>query len=178
MASMNRIDLSLPVSAATLNGWLRLVPGFSPESLGRISSYFAGLSGGPFAGRAVVTTGAVQAAGLLTVTSTGPTNGETALVANRTITAVTSGAVPANGEFNINASPTVVATGMALAINSLSTLAHTVTATSALGVVTITAVAGGTIGNGIQLSESMTNVAATAFAGGVDGTVTTVYNGY
>lgn len=177
MASMNRIDLSVPVSAATLNGWLRPVAGFSPETLGRISSYFAGISGGAFAGNTRLTTGAVQATA--TITSTGiATNGQTALVANQTLTAVTSGAVPANGEFNISAVVATQAANIALAINSVVALSGVVTATSALGVVTITSVPGGTIGNGLQISEGLSNVTATAFSGGVDGTVTTVYVGY
>jgi len=113
--------------------------------------------------------GAVQAVGLLTVTSSGPLNNETAVVAGVTITAKTSGAVPASGEFNINASATIVATGIALAINSLATLVGVVTATSALGVVTITAVLPALSGNGLILTEAMSNVTATAFAGGSSG---------
>ena len=52
------IVLTVPVSSATVNGWLRLVPGHSPESLQRIASYFSGIAGGPFSGKAVVTVGA------------------------------------------------------------------------------------------------------------------------
>ena len=52
------IVLTVPVSANTVNGWLRLVPGRSPESLQRIASYFSGIAGGPFSGSAVITVGA------------------------------------------------------------------------------------------------------------------------
>lgn len=177
MSSMARFDLSIPVSEATLNGWLRLIPGRSPDSLQRISSYFAGIAGGPFAGSCLVTTGAVQATA--TITSTGSAvNNETMLLGNVTLTAKTSGAVAANGEFNISGTVATQATNIAAAINAVAGLSGVVTATSALGVVTVTSVVPGTVGNGLQISESLTNVTATAFSGGVDGTNTTVSNGY
>lgn len=181
MSSMARLDLTVPVSEATLNGWLRLnastVSTRQPESVQRISSYFAAIAGGPFAGSVKVTTGAVQATA--TITSTGSAvNNETASVANQTLTAKTSGAVAANGEFNISGTVATQAANIAAAINAVAALSGTVTATSALGVVTITAVAPGTMGNGLQISEALTNVTATAFTGGVDGTVVTVSNGY
>lgn len=167
MSSKVRLDLTIPSNEATFIA--KTLPGPKHRSFSNLASYFEAISGAVYSGSMHEVTGAVNAVGLLTVSSTGPTNGETALVANQTLTAVTSGAVPANGEFNINASATVVAVGIALAINSIVALSGVVSATSALGVVTITAVAPGKIGNGLQLSESMTNVAATAFASGVDG---------
>lgn len=143
----------------------------SNNSLDRLARYVDGLAvGGFYYSTVTEQVGAIQATATLTVTSTGPTNNETALVANVTITAKTSGANPVNGEFNINASATIVATGIALAINSVPALAGIVTATSALGVVTITAVRAGVSGNGLQISEALTNVAAAAFAGGTNGT--------
>lgn len=113
--------------------------------------------------------GAVQAVGL--ITSTGiAVNNETMLVCNVTLTAKTSGAVAASGEFNISAVVATQASSIAAAINAVSTLTGKVSATSALGVVTVTASIPGLIGNGLQLSESLTNVAITAFASGTDGT--------
>lgn len=181
MSSMARLDLSVPVSEATLKGWLRLnastVSHRQPQSIQRISSYFAAIAGGPFAGSVKVTTGAVKAFGTLTVTSTGPTNGETFSIGNVVFTAETSGAT--GNQFNINASATVVATNIAAAVNASSDTAGIVVATSALGVVTFTAVAPGTTGNGTQFSESLTNATITrVMSGGVDGTVVTVSNGY
>lgn len=55
MPSVITIVLSVPVSGPTANGWLRLVPGRSPESFDRLSSYLAGIAGGPLSGSAVVT---------------------------------------------------------------------------------------------------------------------------
>lgn len=179
MASMARLDLSVPVSEATLQGWLRLnastVSTRQPESVHRIGSYFEAIAGGPFAGSVKVTTGAVQSTA--TITSTGSaSNGETMSIANVTFTAETSGAV--GNQFNISGTPTTQAANMVAAINASPNLAGIVTASNVAGVVTLTAVAPGTLGNGFQLSEALTNVTATQFTGGVDGTVVTVSNGY
>lgn len=182
MSSKIRFDLSIPTSAATFDARCKLVPGRSGQSLTNIGNYFEAIGGGPYAGSCLVSSGAVMAQGKVTITSTGPTDGETMTVGNVTITAKTSGAVPAEGEFDINASATIVATGMALAINSVPELAGVVTASSLAGVVTITAAVPGAIGNGIDLTEAMTNVAITNAMGsltaGTDGTQTTVSNGY
>ncbi len=118
---------------------------------------------------------AVAAYGLLTVAAGGSSNGETCVVANTTLTAKTSGAVAANGEFNISATAATQAASMVLAVNAVAALSGIVTAANVLGVVTITAVQKGLGGNGLQLSEGLTNVAATAFAhGAADATAITL----
>lgn len=169
MSSKIRIDLKIPSNEATFIA--KTLPGNTVphRSFENLARYFDAIAGGVYDGKVKEITGAVNSIATITVTSTGPTNNETASVANQTITAKTSGANPVNGEFNINASATVVATGIALAINSIVALSGVVVATSALGVVTITAAAPGIIGNGLQISESLTNTTATAFASGVDG---------
>lgn len=118
------------------------------------------------------------AAATATITSTGSaSNNETALVCNQTLTAKTSGAVAANGEFNISGTVGTQAANIAAAINAVAALKNQVVATAALGVVTITSLVPGTIGNGLQISESLTNVTATAFAGGTDALVQTFHKG-
>lgn len=113
-----------------------------------------------------------------TITSTGTaTNGETMTILNQTLTAETSGAVPSLGQFNISGTVAVQAASIALAINSLPALSGLVTATSSLGVVTVTSTAPGTIGNGLQIAESLTNVTVTQFLGGVNATVLTLHKG-
>ncbi len=113
-----------------------------------------------------------------TITSTGTaTNSETMLVCNQTLTAETSGADPTLGQFNISGTVGTQAANIAKAINQLPALKNQVSATSSLGVVTVTSLVPGTIGNGLQISESLTNVTATAFAGGTDALVQTFHKG-
>lgn len=175
--STTRIDLSVPVSAATLNGWLRLVSGFSPESLGRISSYFAGISGGAFSGRAVVSTGTANAAATVTFTGTGPVDDETMTLLNITITAQTVVTDPLT-EFLRSDTPSVDATNLAALINTSVNWNTRLSASANAGVVTITTLSPGADGNGLQIAENMTNTAVAAFSGGSDGTQVTIYNGF
>lgn len=148
----------------------------SSQSLQRLARYIDGLGDGAFYYTTVVEDiGAIQAMATLTVTSTGPTAGEVGTVVNQNLTAETSGADPTMGQFNINASPTFVATGMALAINSTPAMNTLVTATSALGVVTIKAKHAGNTGNGLELSAgNLANTTASGFSGGTNGTKVTL----
>jgi phage tail sheath gpL-like len=148
----------------------------SSDSLQNLSRYFQGLGDGAFYYTTVAeAVGAIQAVGTLTVSSTGPTAGQVGTVVNQNLTAEASGANPTLGQFNVNASPTVVAAGMALAINSTPSMNVMVTATSALGVVTITAKHAGFTGNGLELSAgNLSNVVASGFSGGTAGTAVTL----
>lgn len=113
-----------------------------------------------------------------TITSTGSaSNNETMLLCNQTLTAKTSGAVAANGEFNISGTVGTQAANIAAAINAVAALSGVVTATAALGVVTVTSVTPGIVGNGLQISESLTNVTIAAFSGGVNARVITLHKG-
>ena len=166
--SIVRIIIDTDLSAIGFNSVCNMSPG-ELEGANALSSYFASLAGGNQIGLVDVVTGAVQARATITSTGTA-TNNETMLLCNVTLTAKTSGAVSANGEFNISAVVATQATNMALAINSVAGLSGIVTATSALGVVTITSIVPGKLSNGLQLSEALGNVTATAFSGGVNGT--------
>ncbi len=157
---------------------LKSVINFGEKKEGTVglAAFIESMAGGVHVGSLVCNVGAVQASGTYTVSSTGPTNNETAIVAGTTITAKTSGAVPASGEFNINATPATVATGMALAINSVPALSGIVTAAAVGAVVTVTAVVPGVMSNGLVMSDSMTNVATVSFTGGSNGTQYTLDN--
>lgn len=177
MASKVRIDLSIPVSEATFKGRTRLISTDSRRSFNALSSYMAAIAGDPYVANCKVITGAVTATGTLTITSTGPTATQTFSVANVTFTAETSGAT--GNQFNINASPTIVAANIAAAVNASPNTAGIVKAASALGVVTFTSLAPGAIGNGLQLSAgTLSNTVASAFASGADGTTFKFDNGY
>lgn len=172
MSSKNIFTWTTPDSAADVSYQVNPIASEPSNTLDRLARYVDGMAAGALGyTNAATKIGAINATATLTVSSTGPTNGEVGTVANVNITAKTSGAIPANGEFNINASATVVATGIALAINSATALANLVSATSSLGVVTITAFTGGVEGNGLQLSAgNLANVVAVGFSGGTNGT--------
>lgn len=119
---------------------------------------------------------AVSASGTLTVASTGSTNGQTCSIAGVTFTAETSGAT--GNQFNISATPATQATNMAAAINGSADLVGIVTASSALGVVTVLSAVKGVIGNGIAISAgNLSNVTASGAlltAGAADATAKTL----
>lgn len=100
---------------------------------------------------------AVAASGTLTVATGGSTNNQTCTIAGVTLTAKTSASL--DNEFTISAVAATQATNMKNAINASPDLAGIVTASSALGVVTITAAQKGKVGNGIAISEgNLSNV--------------------
>lgn len=171
MSSMVRIDLTIPTNEATYIAKTLPINTDGHRSFVNISTYMAAIAGATYSGKIHEVTGATQAQAVLTVSSTGPTNGQTGSIANVTLTAETSGADPTMGQFNISATPSVVATGIAAAINQTPALKGVVTATSSSGVVTITSVAPGAVGNGLQASVgTWSNIALTdPFDDGVDG---------
>ena len=101
---------------------------------------------------------ATAASGTFTVSTGGSADAETCVVAGVTFTAKTSGAT--GNQFNISATAATQATNMAAAFNASASLAGIVTASASGGVVTITAAQKGKVGNGIAISESLTNVVA------------------
>lgn len=102
----------------------------------------------------VIATASVAASGTGTFTGL-PTAAQTMTIAGVTITARASGAVA--DEYNIGADETETASNLADAINSSSNLAGIVSASSALGVVTITSVVPGNVGNGISTIDVNTS---------------------
>lgn len=166
--SFVKVLMSVPDSATTMQNVLDLSANATTYSGQALVKLMGDMIDGAQLSYTKVSTGSIQASATMTSTGTA-SNNETALVANVTLTAKTSGAVPTNGEFNISAVVATQAANIALAINSVPALAGIVTATSALGVTTITAVQPGLSGNGMQISEGLSNVTATAFASGSDG---------
>lgn len=136
-----------------------------------LSNYIKGASGGIYRANIQANVGAVKATGLVTFTGA-PTADDTVDIAGVTFTAKASGA--AGNEFNIGGSVTITAANLAAAINASTDLASLVTATSAVGVVTLTAYVAGKIGNGLELVDALANATVTAFAGGLDGTENTL----
>lgn len=118
---------------------------------------------------------AVKATGTITFSSLA--NNDTITISGVTLTAKTSGA--GAGEFNLGADDTAAAANAVIAINSNTTLDGMVVATSALGVITLTAISPGELGNAVTLAISAHgSVSAARMSGGTNGdTETTHYFG-
>jgi phage tail sheath gpL-like len=114
----------------------------------------------------------VAATGTLTLTYGNISASDTVVVAGTTLTATTGS--PTAVQFKKETDATVTATNLKNAINAQTALAKYLVATSALGVVTITAKFKGSIGNLITIVGSTGVVASAATlasgAGGPEGT--------
>lgn len=174
MSKLNVIVTTVDTAAMISDQLYPATGGSVSDSIDRLSRYFQGLANGNFYFTTITEQiGALQATGLLTSTGTA-TAAQTVSVANVTLTAVASGANPVLGQWNVSATVGTQAASIALAINSIPTLVGIVTATSNAGVVTILSSHASISSNGLQLSSGATNVTATAFSGGTNGTATTL----
>lgn len=139
------------------------------DAIQSLENYIGAVEGGLQMANLAINVGAVKAAGTLTVAAGGSTNNQACTICNVTLTAKTSST--ANNEFSISATAATQAANMAAAINASTSLSGKVTATAALGVVTISSAVPGLLGNGLQLSAgNLANVTLSAFASGLDGT--------
>lgn len=175
--SFVKILMAVPDSAVTMNSaYLQIDTAAGQVDPQGLQKLMADMVDGAQIAYAKISTGSVQASA--TITSTGSAaNNETMSIANVTLTAKTSGAIAASGEFNISATPAVQAANIAAAINAVPGLSGIVAASALLGVVTVTAVQPGKSGNGLLMSEALTNVTVTQFASGSDGTQVAVNYG-
>lgn len=168
MASLQRLVINYSSTAADFASMCNLAP-LGPAAAQNLSNFLVGVSSGLMPSASIAAkVGAVQATA--TITSTGAaTAAQTMTLANITLTAV--GSAPAANEFVVSATVATQAANIAAAINASADLAGIVTATSALGVVTVSAVVPGLMGNGLQIVDvDLANVAVAAFSGGLDGT--------
>jgi hypothetical protein len=169
MSSLQRLVITTPGTADDFKSECDLAPG-QLVAMNNFISYLGGVAGGAIQGASLAfNVGAVQATGTLTVAAGGSANDQTCSVCNVTFTAKTSGAT--GNQFNISATAATQATNMAAAFNASANLAGKVTAVAVDGVVTITSVVPGLMGNGLGLSAgTLANVTLGAFANGTDGT--------
>lgn len=168
MSSLQRIVITSQGTTNDFKSVCNLAPG-QLDALNNFIDYLGGVAGGNNMASLAFKVGSVQAAGTLTVATGGSANNETCSICNITFTAKTSGAT--GNQFNISATAATQASNMAAAINASSDLAGKVTASALAGVVTITSVVPGLLGNGLQLSAgTLANVTLGAFANGSDGT--------
>lgn len=168
------IQIESDLAVATLNNLLSDSASRPKPFSQKVRNFFQGLSGG--ARSATVKFGGVSSSAnsvqaSLNGTFTGaPTAADTITVNGVVFTARASGAT--GDEFNIGGTVSITAANFAAAVNASASAAASgvVSASSALGVVTLTCLIPGVIGNAITVAESCANFAfagaATKLAGG------------
>lgn len=133
----------------------------------RLMAYVRAIMAGHRNAKVQIGTGAVKASGTITLSSHIATN--TVTVNGITFTCVASGAT--GNQYNVGGDDTATAVNLAAALNANATLDGMIIATSALGVVTLTALFPGEIGNAITLAISANgSVSAARMASGTNGT--------
>lgn len=177
MASQWRITVKSGASAATVKARLRLFStGFAPSVIERVASYISAVAGGVHTGRLSVVTSAVQASGTITLSSLAAA--DTITVNGRTYTASAS---PSGAQqFLVTGGDTLAGAAFAAAMNAdTSTLvSDVVTASSAAGVITITSIVPGNVGNAMTIAISAHGTASGArLTGGTEDTPVSLYNG-
>jgi len=168
MSSKVNLVITSNTSALDFISQCNLKPLGQP-AIQNFANYIAGVLGGNEAGASFrFDVGAISAVGSITQTSTGAANGETLTVAGVTFTARTSGAT--GNEWNRSNTVATSATNLAAAINASEDTNHIVSASASGGVVTVTVIQPGEIGNSVLITESCSNTTCVTPAGGVDGT--------
>lgn len=127
----------------------------------KVSHLFDSVANGSANGNLGLALNPVAALATLTFTAAG-TAADTITLGNVVVTLVASGAT--GDQINIGVSATATAANLVAFINAggyLENLTGICTATSALGVVTLTAALAGTIGNGLNLAISSTAITIT-----------------
>lgn len=115
---------------------------------------------------------AVKATGTITLSAHVAT--DTVTVNGITFTCVASGAT--GNQYNVGGSDTLTAVELVNALNANTTLDGMIVATSASGVVTLTALLPGELGNAVTLAISAHgSVSAARMAGGTNGTTETTH---
>ena len=173
MANVTLVDVQIELAqtAATVANKLAIRTAENKSGIRNLAMHLLSLAQGARTGKVTLaidsTTDLTKATGTITI-SGNPVADETITIGGK---ALTWKATPAaEGEIDIVAGDnTAMAADVAAEINAHSAFKGVISATSALGVVTVTAVHPGKAGNLITLAEASTNVAvgAAALAGGV-----------
>jgi hypothetical protein len=166
--SLIRLILNSNGTAADFKSQCPLAVG-GHDAINNFNSYVAGVNAGELASADFdFNVGAVQATATIVSAATAVA-AETMSLLNVTLTAVA--ADPAANEFVVSATPATQAANIAACINASASFAGKCSAAvTSGGTVTVTAVVPGLLGNGLQISESLTGVTVTQFANGSDGT--------
>lgn len=167
-------SLVLTIKGTGVNGF-KQDSSLDHEAIRDIVNHLQALASGNEKGTVYAQSGTanpVAASGTLTLVSAVATDAITIGA-----TTLTASSTPANeNQWEIDgASDTLDAVSLAAAINAHSTLSQIVTATSALGVVTVTAKQRGVVGNAINLSSADATITASGanLSGGTGGATDT-----
>lgn len=134
----------------------------------KLKTFFRAITSGIRPAVVYTKSNAVKATGTVTLSAHVAT--DTVTVSGVVLTAVVSGAT--GPQYNVGGSDAITADNLAAAINENATLSAIVKATSALGVVTLTALMPGALGNAVTLAISAHGtVSAARLAGGTNGTM-------
>lgn len=149
-------------------------PAQDKENLTRILNLIKGLESGALQGAIFIQTSTddpVAATATATITYASLADGDTIVIFGVTITCRTG--TPIANEFKKETDATVSAVNLAAAINANATLSKYMTATSALGVVTLTSNLRGAIGNFLAiLAETGNGMVVAQWTGGTGGPAT------
>lgn len=170
--SYQRLVINTPLTAEQFTSILGLERNSDRDTMQQLASYLRALAAGSRASGATVEldVGAVRASGTITFASTAATNNQTCTIAGVTWTAKTS-ATPLAAEYTVSTTPSVSATNLAAAINAYVAFNGILTASAALGVVTVYCSVPGKVGNGIVMANvNLSNTTIVSFANGTEGT--------
>lgn len=168
--------LTVNVARADVNDYVKPTTDPRGEATA-LSTLFARLASGTISGSIVAQKAAVAsvaASGTYTLVYAKLAANDTVTIAGITLTCVTG--TPNTVQFKKETDATVTAANLAAKINALATVNIYVRATSAAGVVTVTANQAGVVGNLITTAKNSADadgiaVAAAALAGGTGGAV-------
>ena len=160
--------------------------GDAPTILRKISNFLGALAQGAYTSNLKMAYNCIASQATITITGNG-TNGDTLVIAGKTITIVTSGALPASNQVNIGSSATNLATQIVGLINGTTTgspnsWAGICSASNVSGVITLTCLIPGVIGNVLLATTksstaiTITNDFGTSVAGS-EGTAATFKSG-
>lgn len=170
------------LSAQDIVDYMQITANNQRGSVRRASEMVSSVGQGHRLGEVEIVEGPVKATGTITFTDQ-PVNGENIEFLDGLIKAVTSSAD--DDEFTIVSGGTAAAdaagnaAAVAALINAHPAWSLVCTATSALGVVTITASVPGLVGNGLRLQEDasgVTNCTVVGFADGTNGSARNVFD--
>lgn len=171
MASFVKLLMSVPDSASTMSNLLQMNTSANQFDANGLDKLIGDMIDGSQSSYTKLSTGALQASGTGTFTGAATAN-QTMTICGVTFTAKASPDESAN-EYLVSATVALEAASLARAINASSSLTGLVTATSSLGVVTITAVQPGIASNflpTVDVDTANFTFAQALLSGGTDGT--------